>query len=118
MKRLLALSGVIALGLGIIGIFVPVLPTTPFLLLASALFMKSSPRLYHWLMSHPRLGPYINDFMVNKAIPLKAKVISVSMLWASLISCAVFVTDKWTLRAVFILIAIGVTIHILSYKTK
>ncbi len=118
MKNIVALLGLISLGLGIIGIFVPVLPTTPFLLLASWLFLKSSNRLYNWLMSHPKLGPYIKDFMLYKAIPLKAKIISISTLWASLICCAAFVARHWALRAIFILIAIGVTIHILSFKTK
>ena len=118
MKKLVALFGLISLGLGIIGIFVPVLPTTPFLLLASWLFLKSSDRLYHWLMGHPKLGPYIKDFMLYKAIPLKAKIISISTLWISLICCAVFIANHWAIRAMFILIAIGVTIHILSFKTK
>ncbi len=118
MKKLVALLGLISLGLGIVGIFVPVLPTTPFLLLASCLFLKSSDRLYNWLMNHPQLGPYIKDFMLYKAIPLKAKIISISTLWASLICCAVFVAKHWALRVMFILIAIGVSIHILSFKTK
>jgi len=118
MKKLVALLGLISLGLGIVGIFVPVLPTTPFLLLASWLFLKSSDRLYNWLMNHHQLGPYIKDFMIYKAIPLKAKIISISMLWVSLICCAVFVAKHWSLRVMFILIAIGVSIHILSFKTK
>lgn len=118
MKKLVALLGLISSGLGIVGIFVPVLPTTPFLLLASWLFLKSSDRLYNWLMNHPQLGPYIKDFMIYKAIPLKAKIISISTLWVSLICCAVFVAKHWALRVMFILIAIGVSIHILSFKTK
>lgn len=118
MKKILAFLGCISLVLGIIGAFLPVLPTTPFLLLSSYLFMKSSDRLYHWLNNHRILGPYIQDFMVHKAIPLHAKIIAISMLWISLTCCALFATDKLFVRIIFLALATGVTIHILSYKTK
>lgn len=118
MKILLAIFGLISLGLAILGIFLPVLPTTPLLLLASALFLRSSDRLYKWLMSHPRFGPYITNFMKNKSIPLRIKVIAVSTLWLTLLYCAVFVAEHWMFRMFFILIAVGVTFHILSYKTQ
>lgn len=118
MKKVLALLGLISLCAGVIGIFVPVLPTTPFLLLSSYLFMKSSDRLYNWLMNHPRFGPYIQDFLIHKSIPLHSKIISISLLWLSLAFCALFITDKLILRLLFLAIAIGVTIHILKFKTK
>ena len=118
MKHLLTVIGVIALGLGILGIFLPVLPTTPFLLAASAVFLKSSPRLYNWLMSHPRLGPYIRDFQLNKAIPMRVKVISVSLVWLTLLNCAIFVAGNLLMRILFISIAVAVTAHILHYKTS
>ena len=117
MKYFLALLGLISLGLGILGIFLPVLPTTPLLLLAAALFLRSSKPLYEWLMNHPRLGPYITDFMVHKSIPFRVKVISVSMLWITLLYCAVCVAEHWAFRLFFIVLAIAITIHILSYKT-
>lgn len=118
MKKILAILGLLSLALGVLGIFLPVLPTTPFLLLSSALFMRSSDRLYNWLMNEPHLGSYIKDFMEYKRIPLKAKILAISTLWISLILCAIFVSDKLLLRIMFISIAIGVTIHILSYRTK
>ncbi|MDO4497308.1 MAG: YbaN family protein [Bacteroidales bacterium] len=118
MKKILALLGIVSLVLGIIGMFLPVLPTTPFLLLSSWLFMKSSDRLYYWLMNHRVFGPYIQDFMVHKSIPLHTKVIAITMLWVSLICCALFATDKLILRIMFLTLATGVTIHILRYKTK
>jgi uncharacterized membrane protein YbaN (DUF454 family) len=113
----LTISGLIALGLGILGIFLPVLPTTPMLLLAAALFLRGNRNLYDWLLNHPKLGPYITNFLKHKSIPLRIKVISVAMLWATLLFCAIAVAEHWALRALFIAIAIGVTIHILSYKT-
>jgi len=118
MRWLLAILGMISLGLAILGIFLPVLPTTPLLLLAAALFLRSNKRLYDWLLNHPRLGPYITNFMVHRSIPLKIKVISVSMVWITLLNCAIFVAEHWLFRLFFILLATAITIHILSYKTQ
>lgn len=117
MRFLLAILGSVSLALGIMGIFLPVLPTTPFLLLSAALYMRSSHRLYGWLMSHKHLGPYIKNFREHKALPLRVKIVSVTMVWATLLYCAFVVAKAWWMSAMFIAIATGVTIHILSYKT-
>lgn len=117
MNVLLSILGCIALGLGVLGAFVPVLPTTPFLLLSAALFLRGNRKLYDWLLNHPKLGTYISNFMVHKAIPLRVKIVSISALWLTLSYCAVFATENWALRVGFIAIAVAVTIHILSYKT-
>lgn len=118
MKWLLTGLGLLSLGLGILGIFLPVLPTTPLLLLAAALFLRSNKALYDWLLNHPKLGPYIRNFMVNKSIPLKIKIISVSMVWITLLNCAIFVAEHWAFRTFFFLLATAITWHILSYKTQ
>lgn len=117
MKLLLSVLGTIALILGIVGIFLPLLPTTPFLLLAAALYFRSSPSLYNWLISHPRLGPYIKNFREHKAIPLRVKIISVSLVWITLLNCTFFVAETIWLRLLFIALSIGITAHILHYKT-
>lgn len=117
MKFLLAFLGSLSLALGIIGIFLPVLPTTPFLLLSAALYVRSSQRLYCWLMNHRQLGSYIKNFRENKAIPLRVKIISVSLVWLTLLYCAFFVADSWWMSLLFIVIAICVSVHILHYKT-
>lgn len=117
MKYILAFLGSLSLALGILGIFLPVLPTTPFLLLAATLYVRSSARLYDWLMSHRQLGPYIKNFRENKAIPLRVKVVSVSLVWATLLYCALFVAWVWWMRLLFIAIATCVTVHILHYRT-
>lgn len=117
MKILLTIFGLISLGLGILGIFLPVLPTTPLLLLAAALFLRGNTKLYDWLLDHPKLGPYIRNFMDYKAIPLKIKILSVTMVWVTLLYCAAFVADHWAFRLFFILLATAITLHILSYKT-
>ena len=117
MKYLFAFLGTVSLVLGIMGIFLPVLPTTPVLLLSAAMYMRSSQRLYEWLMSHKHLGAYIRNFREHKALPLRVKTVSVTMVWITLLYCAIFVAEEWWMRAMFITIAIGVTIHILSYRT-
>lgn len=117
MKWILTILGLLALGLGILGIFLPVLPTTPLLLLAAALFLRSNRGLYDWLLNHPRLGTYIRNFMEYKAIPLKIKVLSVTLVWITLLNCAIFVADHWAFRLFFIVLAAAIIVHILSYKT-
>lgn len=117
MKILYTISGLISLGLAILGIFLPVLPTTPLLLLAAALFLRGNSNLYDWLMNHPRFGQYIRNFTEYKAIPLHVKIVSVSLVWITLLNCAVFVAEHWAFSLFFILLAAAVTIHILSYKT-
>ena len=117
-KYLLIISGSICLALGVIGIFLPVLPTTPFLLLAAAAYVRSSEKLYQWLLNQRFLGTYIRNFREHKAIPLHAKIISISMIWITLTYCAITVSESIWVKAVFILLAIGVSWHILSYKTS
>ncbi len=117
MKLLLALLGTLSLILGVIGIFLPVLPTTPFLLLAATLYLRSSKPLYDALLNHPYLGPYIRNFLEYRAIPLRVKVISVSTVWVTLLYCAFFVTHRWWLSLLFIVLAGAITFHILHYKT-
>jgi methylthioribose-1-phosphate isomerase len=70
--------------LGVIGIFLPVLPTTPFLLLAAACFVRSSKSFYLWLIHHRQLGPWIRDYLEGQGIPLKAKVYSIALMWLSI----------------------------------
>ena len=117
MKALYTVIGTISLILGIIGKFLPLLPTTPFLLLTAAMYFRSSPRLYHWLIRQRYLGSYIRNFREHKAIPLHAKIVSVSLIWITLSYCAIWITPYIWARILFLIIATGTTRHILSYKT-
>lgn len=117
MRILLMILGSVALLLGVVGIFLPLLPTTPFLLLAAALYFRSSPRLYDWLLSHPHLGTYIRNFRENRAIPLRVKVVSVSLVWITLLYCAFFVARSIYMSLFFVVLAACITVHILHYKT-
>lgn len=117
MRIIFLFLGILSLVLGVVGVFLPVLPTTPFLLLSATLFLRSSQKLYDWLLSHPYLGEYIRNFKEHKAIPLRVKVVSVSLVWITLLYCALFVAREWWMSAMFIAIALGVSVHILHYKT-
>ena len=117
MKYLLIILGSICLALVVIGIFLPLLPTTPFLLLSAALYVRSSDKLYQWLIHQKYLGEYIRNFREHKAIPLRAKIISITMVWITLTYCALAIADEVWLKAIFLVLAISVTWHILSYKT-
>ena len=119
MKYVLAALGIICVGLGTAGIFVPMLPTTPFLLLAAALFARSSRRLYRRLLSHRVLGVYIRSFLEERAIPLRVKVVSLTLMWGSMAYAILGAAAGWVwLQAALGAVAVGVTLHILSYKTK
>jgi uncharacterized protein len=107
LKRLLMVLGSVFLAIGIVGIFVPLLPTTPFLLLASACYMRGSERMHRWLLGHGRLGAYIRDFEEGRGIPLRGKVLAMATLWPSLAVSAWMVSSP-ELGAV--LLAIGVAV--------
>ncbi len=117
MKVLLLFLGTLCLVLAIVGIFVPVLPTTPLLLLTAYCYYRSSERMYTWLMSHPHLGPYIKNFREHRIIPRRVKVYILILLWSSLLFCAYILDPLW-LKGLMMAIAIGVTWHILSYRSE
>ena len=117
MKLVYILIGALSLALGIIGIFVPLLPTTPFLLLSAACWLRGSRRLYDWLLNQRCLGPYIRNFFEYKAIPLHAKIISVSLIWITMLTCAIWIVKPILLKVLLIALAVAISWHILSYRT-
>ena len=106
------------IGISIIGIFLPILPTTPFLLLAAALYAKSSKRFYGWLINNRILGRYIKNYREGKGIPLKVKIIAISILWITIGYSAIFAIDILWVRILLVIIAIGVTVHIALKKPR
>jgi len=116
MKLALNLAGCIAVLLGIIGIFLPLLPTTPFLLLASACFARGSDRLHGWLLSHGTFGAYLRNFEEGRGIPARAKVLALAMMWSS-IGYAAWRYPQWWLKAALLAVALGVTIYLLRLPT-
>jgi len=116
-KVLFIILGSISLGLGVLGLFLPILPTTPFLLLTAWLFAKSSPRLYHWLITNKYFGKYIRRYREGLGIPLKTKIVAVSSLWLTILSSVVFFITSTLLKILVLLIAVIVTYHLLSRPT-
>lgn len=117
LRYLLFFCGCLSVALGVIGIFLPVLPTTPFLLLAAACFARSSKRFYQWLVLHPRLGPWIKGYLDGEGLPLKGKVWALILMWAS-ISFSLWIVPLWWARMAMLITALAVTIYILKQKTR
>jgi uncharacterized membrane protein YbaN (DUF454 family) len=117
-RQLLIVAGTISTAIGIIGIFVPILPTTPFLLLAAACYMRSSERFYHWLMNNRLFGAYIRNFMEGRGMPLRIKAFTIILLWTTIGISACIVTQNLVVRIVLVLIAIGVTFHIIHIRAR
>jgi len=112
------ISGILLVAIGFIGIFLPILPTTIFLILASACFIKSSPRTNEWLRNHKILGMYIRNYQDKSGLAIKSKIFNILFLWIMILSSAFFFTEEFFIKLILIAIAIGVTIHLLMIKTK
>lgn len=117
-RILLIVSGTICVGLGIIGIILPVMPTTPFLLMAAAFYARSSAKFYHWLMHNRWFGDYIRNYREGNGMPLRAKIITIILLWISIGSSAIFAIENIYIKILLLIIAIGVTAHLIAIKTK
>jgi uncharacterized membrane protein YbaN (DUF454 family) len=112
-RSLLIVAGTTSTAVGIVGIFIPVLPTTPFLLLAAACYMRSSERFYRWLTHNRFFGAYIRNYIEGRGIPVRVKIITITLLWLGIGLSAAFATENLIVRIVLGAIAVGVTIHIL-----
>ncbi|MCP4218664.1 MAG: DUF454 domain-containing protein [bacterium] len=118
MKRIILLVlGSIFTGLGFIGIVVPILPTTPFLLLAAACFARSSDSFYRWLVNHKWLGPYLRNYREKKGMRLRDKVVALGTLWVTIILSALLATQLLWVRILMVVIASGVTFHLVRLNT-
>jgi len=110
-------AGTISLALGIVGIVLPVLPTTPFLLLTAYCYDRGSERLHTWLMNNRVFGEYIRNYTEGRGIPLRAKVTAISVLWVTIgISAYFFMPWLWV-RVILMIIAVSVTIHLIRLPT-
>ena len=117
-RRLLIGAGTLSTGLGIIGIFVPILPTTPFLLLAAACYMRSSERFYQWLINNRIFGAYVRNYIEGSGMAVRIKIFTILLLWLTIGLTIVFGVQNTVVRIVLICIAIGVTVHIILIKRR
>lgn len=116
MNGLFVVAGTIFLGLGAIGIFLPVLPTTPFLLLAAACYLRGSERMHQWLLNNRWFGSYIRNYHEGKGISAKAKIFSISTLWIA-ISLSVYLIHIAHMQVLLLIIAIAVSMHLIMIPT-
>ena len=117
MKILSIGAGFLLLALGAVGVFIPVLPTTPFVLLAAACFGSASPRLYRWLSGTRFFGPFIENYKNKTGVPARSKAAALAFLWPLLILSMVMSKTPWV-TALLIVIGTAVTAHILFIRTK
>jgi uncharacterized membrane protein YbaN (DUF454 family) len=113
----LILAGTIFLGLAAIGVVLPLIPTTPFLLLAAACYARSSKRFSNWLLGNRFFGKVVQNYREGKGIPLKIKVFSISLLWITIGCSVAFAINILAVQIILILIAFGVTLHIMFLPT-
>ena len=115
-RWLLIACGMLCVAVGVIGIFVPLLPTTSPLLLAAFCFARSSPRFYHWLLHNRVFGSYIKNYREGRGMPLRSKFVTLALLWLTIGFSIIYITPWW-IKLLLLIIALGVTIHILWIKS-
>lgn len=116
-RGILIIAGFVFTGLGLVGIFLPLLPTTPFLLLAVACFAKSSKKHHSWLLDNKLFGSFIKDYHEKRGIKLRVKVIAISLLWISISYSVLFMVGNLFVSVIMVIIALGVTVFLIDLRT-
>jgi len=123
-RALWLIGGIICVGLGAVGIVLPILPTTPFLLAAAGCFCKSSTRMYNWLLNNKWFGEYIKKYREGKGIPKKTKITALAVLWVTIGVSTIFFLNRLLptqlvlpMQLIMVIVAVGVSIHILRLPT-
>jgi len=114
---MLTAVGALALGLGAIGIFMPLLPTTPFVLLAAICFSKCNQKFYEKIRRNPYFGPYVENYHTKQGVSMSLKIKSIIILWGGLIFSMILLQTIWV-YALLSIVAVCVTAHLLLIKTK
>ena len=112
LRWLLCGAGFTAVILAVIGIFLPVLPTVPFLLLALACFARSSERFYLWLREHNQLGPLVRPYLQSEGISRKSKIRAILLIWLSIGLSVLFLLETFWVQVLLLAIAAAVTLSI------
>jgi uncharacterized protein len=123
-RALWLIAGMTCLVLGAIGIVLPILPTTPFLLAASACFCKSSTRMYNWLLNNKWFGEYIRNYKEGRGLPMKTKMSALAVLWVTIGFSTGFLLNRLLptsivlpTQIIMVAVAIGVSLHIVRLPT-
>jgi uncharacterized membrane protein YbaN (DUF454 family) len=116
-KPLLIVSGTLCVIVGVIGIFVPILPTTPFLLLAAFFYARSSHKFLNWLLTNRWFGAYIRNYRAGRGIPLREKIFALAALWLTISFSALYIVPAWWGKLILVAIAVSVSLHLLRIKT-
>ena len=116
-KALFITAGTFSLGLGTVGLFLPILPTTPFLLLSAACYYKGSERMHRWLLSNRLFGNYIRHYKEGRGISKTAKILTLLLLWITICFSAFYFVNSYVLQIVLFAIAIAVTAHVITLPT-
>ncbi len=116
-RALFFVAGSVSLALGAIGIVLPILPTTPFLLLALACYCRSSERMTHWMLNNKYFGRYIRNYKEGKGIPLKTKLFAITILWIAMVYSAIFIIPIWIAQLILFAVAAAVTLHVFRLQT-
>lgn len=117
MRIILIVTGTILVGIGILGIFLPLLPTVIFFILAAWCYARSSEKFYIGLMNNKWFGRYLRNYHTHKGMTIKDKIFSLSILWITILSSIIFATDSFYIRLLLFIIAAGVTVHLLTIRT-
>ncbi len=112
MRLVLIACGTLCVALGVLGIFLPLLPTTVFLLLAAACYARSSERFYHRLLNHRWLGSYIRNHREGRGMRRRDKAVTLALLWIGIGATAIWSVEALWLRALLAVIALSVTVHV------
>ena len=112
------IAGSVFLATGVVGIAVPVLPTTPFLILAAFCYARSSSRCYRWLVTNRFFGSYLNDYLCGRGVSWKVKAGTLVFLWVVIALTAVFFVEQLWVRVLLLMVAAGVTLHVALLKSR
>lgn len=116
-KAILIFVGTVCVGLGVLGMFLPLMPTTVFLLLAAYCYSRSSERFHNWLLTNRYLGKYISSYKSGKGISVRQKISTIAVLWFSIGVSIWFLAASFWPTLLLAAVAIGVTVHLLWIKT-
>lgn len=114
----LVAAGFLFTGLAVVGIFLPLVPTVPLLLLAAACFARSSDRFYRWLVEHAHLGPMIHSYLEGSGMPRRAKAIAIGVIWATIPLSALLLVSLLWIKILLFIIAAAITVYLLRLPTS